>query len=135
MDSECISCGSAISPERMRRHARYCTNACQASATRNRYEAANPTCNLPPASTGTLAELAVASDLLLRGFTVFRNMAPNGPCDLIVLRDDKLLRVEVTSGTWNRNKTKFFYPPHRNHRYDVLAVWLKDGSIHYDPEP
>ena len=36
-----------------------------------------------PATRGAIAELRVATDLLARGYHVFRSVSPASPCDLI----------------------------------------------------
>ncbi|HEY4710097.1 MAG TPA: hypothetical protein VIH46_08005 [Candidatus Acidoferrales bacterium] len=48
---------------------------------------------------GAAYELAVAADLIKRGFDVFRNLSPNGPADLLVIKSKKILRVQV-KGTY-----------------------------------
>lgn len=47
------------------------------------------------AHTGAWGELAVAADLMQRGYEVFRNLSPAGPVDMVVLKDERLWRVQV----------------------------------------
>lgn len=56
------------------------------------------TFNLPPSSLGTLAELAVANDLLYKGYSVFRSLTPNGPYDLVACRGRVVKKIEVRMG-------------------------------------
>lgn len=75
---------------------------------------------------GAIGELLVASDLLSRGYEVFRPLCAASSCDLAYIRDGHLVRVEVKfiTGTtvrlW-RNLGKF----------DVLALVYGDGRIEY----
>src|SRR5260370_20407188 len=55
---------------------------------------------------GAATELWVATDLILKGFDVFRNVSPHGPSDLIALKDDQMFRVQVkrSNGMPTRNQ-------------------------------
>lgn len=73
---------------------------------------------------GAASELLAATDLIQNGFDVFRNLSPNGPCDLIAMKDGVLLRIEVKSA-----------PHTKEYWYDVLAVVSqKDGTVKYSPD-
>lgn len=93
-------------------------------------------CRPSPGSAGAISELLVAADLIRRGFYVFRNVAADGPCDLVAFRrGERPLKVEVKTagyatqqaattatallGTW--------------HEFDVLALVHADGRIEYNP--
>lgn len=77
---------------------------------------------IPVCLQGCAGELAVAADLLLRGYHVFRTVCANAPVDLIIMDDaGQLLRVEVKTGTAQP----------RHEKYDVLARVLRDGSVEY----
>lgn len=71
-----------------------------------------------------------------KGYNVFRSMSPACPCDIAILKDGALSRVEVTTGK-KLPSGKIMYPPHKEHTYDVLAVVLYDHgapAIIYEPE-
>jgi PD-(D/E)XK endonuclease len=79
---------------------------------------------------GAANELRVCTDLLTRGWSVFRSVSPNCPCDLIAMRGSKILRVEVRTGY--RNPSTGFLSVNRAGNYDLFAI--VDGlSIIYDP--
>lgn len=46
---------------------------------------------------GTVGELAVAKDLMLKGFDVFSSIGDCSKADLVALKNDKILRVQVRS--------------------------------------
>jgi hypothetical protein len=76
--------------------------------------------------------LEVAVDLLSRGFHVFRALSHSCSCDLAIVKDGKLIRVEVTTGHSNKNGT-IGYPAKDETKFDILAVCTKNGII-YKPD-
>lgn len=59
-------------------------------------------------------------------------MSPSCSCDLAIMKNKKLYRVEVRSGYILRNGN---ISTDRNHKADVLAVVLhKENKIVYEPE-
>lgn len=88
---------------------------------------------IPASTVGAMNELLVASDLLRRGYEVYRAMSPAASCDLLVLRDGVLAgRVEVrttrrdSTGVLQRRVTTA-----DRGRFDVLALVEPNGAIHY----
>lgn len=88
---------------------------------------------MAPGDVGAWGELVVSADLMRRGYCVFRAFSPSCPCDLIAMRDGKLLRVEVTKGR-RYVKGGSHFIPHPAERYDLLAVVFHDGVIEYAPQ-
>jgi hypothetical protein len=87
---------------------------------------------MPTGVTGAISELIVCADLLRRGFAVFRAVAQSCPCDIAVLKEGKVLRIEVTTGTLSP-MGKLMFAPHNSENYDVLAI-VVNGTITYKPE-
>lgn len=81
---------------------------------------------MSPATYGALSELRVSCDLIDRGYSVFRALSPNAPCDLVVIKAHQVLRVEVKSnpivpcGAKQRN-------------YDILAQVLTNEIVYTPP--
>jgi hypothetical protein len=101
-----------------------------------RYRKANPPTGVPSGTVGAIGELLVAADLMRKGYAVFRSMSPACPCDIAILKDGVLSRVEVTTGK-KLPSGKIMYPPHKTHTYDILAIVLYDHgapAIVYEPE-
>jgi hypothetical protein len=102
------------------------------------YRERNPLPGLATGTTGAISELVVATDLLRRGYSVFRSLSPACKCDLAILKGSILCRVEVKTGyltragahtTGNTNRQQ------RNIDFDVLAIVLKVGTtIVYEPD-
>jgi len=88
--------------------------------------------NLPIGTVGAISEILVSADLLKKGYEVFRAISPSCSCDLAMLKDNKLLRVEVRTGR-NSATGKLYYSS--NMRADIMAVVIhKTNEIIYIPK-
>lgn len=99
------------------------------------YKQRNPRPKNPSGTTGAIAELIVCADLLKRGFEVFRSVSPSCSCDLAIMKDKKLVRVEVTTGYVTAGG-KITHPkqPQHFHKFDLLAVYVTAlGTVNYVP--
>lgn len=52
---------------------------------------------LSPSTKGAINELIACTWLLQQGYMVFRNVAADGPVDLIIEKDKQLTRIDVKS--------------------------------------
>jgi hypothetical protein len=84
---------------------------------------------------GALRELLVASDLMRKGYQVFRALSPSSTCDLVGIRPDGVVeRIEVTTGQPTENSVGFTWSDHPTDRFDLLAIVLRDtNEIKYLP--
>ena len=88
--------------------------------------------NVNTSHIGTLGELLVSVDMMRRGYQVFRALSPGSSCDMLVLKNNEVLRVEVTKGSRHtKDQTKLWWPKHAPERYDIIAVWEDNGLITY----
>jgi hypothetical protein len=127
----CAVCGQPIRGRRS--NAKYCGKTCYQKHLMRRWRRWNPNPSLQSGTIGAMAELIVATDLLKRGYEVFRALSPAASCDLAVLKDGKLLRVEVRSGYKYGSSDKVI--GNRHHRADILAMWVgHEQLIRYEPE-
>jgi hypothetical protein len=110
---------------------KYCSDECRRQHLHKQYAAANKCWNLPTPTIGALSELKVSVDLLSKGFAVFRALSASCPCDLAVLIDSKLLRIEVTTAS-RTPRGNISFPQHNKANYDILALVLGDTII-YNP--
>ena len=81
---------------------------------------------------GTINELLVASDLLKKGFEVFRAECPTCSCDLVILSNLKPYRVEVKTG-WKTQGEIHVSKGLDFTKFDILAI-VFDGVIRYEPK-
>ena len=111
-----------------------CSYDCRKKREADRYRKHNPP-QLVPLSTGTvgaLSELKAAVNLLAKGYEVFRAMSPAASCDLAILRNGTVLRIEVKTGHKSTYSGAVVWPKISRERFDVLALVLSD-EILYDP--
>lgn len=81
-----------------------------------------------------MGELLAATDLIRRGYYVYRNVSATGPCDIIAFRRGEPPRkIEVKVATIGSGGVLKYPTVHRNHDYDILALITPDGSVVYQP--
>jgi hypothetical protein len=87
---------------------------------------------LSPGTKGALNELIVTTDLLSKGYEVFRSVSPSTSCDLVAQKFGILTRIEVRSGYMtDSGKLTFKYDLVDYKHSDTIAVVLNTGDIHY----
>ena len=119
----CKTCNKGFTPGR--EWSKFCSSICRSED----YRCVSQYPNLNPGTVGAISELRVATDLLIKGYEVFRALSPHASCDLAILRDGKLLRVEVRTGYENKNGTAWAT---RNHKADVMAICVPSRIV-YEP--
>lgn len=131
----CSKCEKPI-PDSKKNYVRikYCSKECREENRRLKYVSVNKPIydSICTGTVGAIHELLVSVDLLKRGFDVFRSLSPSCSCDLAILKNRKLIKVEVTTGKYSVSG-KLFYPPKKDIKYDLLAVVVKHGDIIYLP--
>jgi len=89
---------------------------------------------LCPSTSGALAELIACTDLIRKGYEVFRAISPACSCDLTILKNGKIQRVEVRTATKTSNGVlSYCHKSTDIGRYDVLAL-VCDGIVTYRPD-
>ncbi len=83
---------------------------------------------MPKTTSGAISEYRAIADLLAKGFEVFRSAALASSCDLAILKDNSLFRVEVRTG--KRSATGKVYRPVQKVNTDILATVLPDQIIY-----
>jgi predicted nucleic acid-binding Zn ribbon protein len=112
---------------------RYCSRA-ECKRERQRRPRVSPYVGLSTGQVGAIAELLVSADLLAQGYEVFRAVSPAASCDLIALRGDQILRVEVrTRGRKVDGSISHSRPPSDAGRQDLYAYVTHDREIVYEP--
>lgn len=86
-------------------------------------------------SAGAVAELLVCTDLLRRGFDVYRSVSVNAACDVVAGHSDgRLCRIEVKSAVTRNGATRFKRHRYDRSKHDALAlVFLREHRIEYIP--
>ena len=123
---KCANCSKNF--ETYRTNKMFCCKKCNVSFSKY-YTGTNY--DVPTGTVGAIQELKVSLDLLIKGYHVFRSMSPSCPCDLAILKNKKLLTVEVR--TRYRNKLgKVSYPKKNSDNPDIWAIVVGDKII-YEP--
>lgn len=124
---QCVQCKAAIPFEREKRRAKYCSDLCKVARQKEQWREQNerPEIRIASGTVGAIGELRAAAELLSKGYEVFRAVSQSCSCDLAILKDDELLRVEVRTGFYSPNG-KLSYNRGRDRassaKYDVMAV-------------
>lgn len=130
----CKQCGVGFLTSHKRR--KFCTVKCQKEFFNNGMSSGMKALGVSTATVGAIQELTVAVDLLRRGLPVFRALSPSCPCDLAILDGDKLIRVEVATGTASLTSANNHIKMRTDrHKFDILAVVVHSGKIMYSTEP
>ena len=87
--------------------------------------------HLPPSTKGAAGELSVSLDLMRRGWDVFRALSPCASCDLVAVRGNVTLRVEVKCASVDKDMKAQIAVGRQLGKFDVLAVVSGDGSVYY----
>lgn len=133
---KCKNCGASIPLTRLgEKHKTrlFCSMACRRKSHAQAWRELNPSGSVPTGTVGAISELIVCQDLLKRGYEVFRAVSPHCSCDVAVLKNSALLRVEVRTAYENKNGT-LAYPKPASSRFDILALVVKGWSVRYIPE-
>lgn len=79
---------------------------------------------------GAMSELFVAADLMKRGYNVFRAVSPSCFCDLIAIKNDNMLNIEVRTGYVNNNGSLCF-PKNTRGKISCFGIYERNTSKVY----
>lgn len=118
----------------MRAHAKYCGKACYRNHANANFRPGEPKITTP-ATTGAISELVAASDLMRKGYHVFRAMSPSCPCDLIAFDKNGIKKVEVRTGRLlASNKLFCAFSLDVIEKADTLAIVIDNEVKYCTPE-
>ncbi len=129
----CLQCSTKFTTSQNKK---FCSFDCRNKNEKNKRIKTNADFGYAKMATGTIgaiSELLVCADLLKKGFEVFRSVSSHCSCDLAIVLDKQLYRVEVTTGCYgnNGNLINVTKDPEK---FDILVVVTKDGKINYMTE-
>ena len=128
IEKKCFVCGKLFSTRI--EHRKYCNKECNKIAQGKYYNRQSVFPNIPAGTVGTISELIVATDLLKKGYEVYRPLSPSCSADLLAEKKDKIFKIEVRTGYKNL-KGKIFFPPNNIKAPIIGVVLLKENSIKY----
>lgn len=115
--------------------AKVCSEPCRKERQKQRYgkgALVNPF--LPTGTVAAMAALQVSVDLLKKGYAVFRSVSPACFCDVIAIKEEEIMRVEVRTGYTSPVSGKQVYPKVTKGNITHYAVWDRNTErITYIP--
>ena len=85
-----------------------------------------------PGTTGAIAELAVSADLMKKGYAVFRALSPACFCDVIAIKDEKVLKIEIRTGYKYPATGRLNFPDKIHGKVDCFGVYERiSGEVYY----
>ena len=125
-------CGKEFIPGPRQKGIKHCSRKCTRAAENLRRHGEGRSNGLFTGTQGAVGELVAASNLLERGFEVYRSMSPFSSCDLIAMKNGKLIRVEVKYRT-SPIAAGYDVGRHQRSKFDLLVVITPSG-VSYRPE-
>lgn len=88
------------------------------------------------ANHGCVRELQVCIDLASKGYEVFKAVLTNTQCDVVAVKGDTVLRLEVRGGRIDRYKRVVPFPEVKASRtgYDLLAIVHLEKVFYMDKQ-
>jgi hypothetical protein len=126
-EHKCVSCGESFMAKMY--NSKYCFKCIVSKQT--------PYKNLKTGTVGAIGEIMVSADLMKKGYEVFRALSPSCSCDIAILQNKKLLRVEVKTGYKNPDEkiTPFNSLKTKEKKFDILAIVIhRTNEIVYVPK-
>ncbi len=135
---ECRECGKPIPQKRLNRWPGVlsCSADCTESYMRRNRRSLSPHegLGLTTGAIGAISELVVAAELLRRGYDVFRNVAPTGKVDLVAMKQEKVVKVQVRTGRISPSTGTLNYPKQGISGCDVVAVAMCENVRYFTPD-
>jgi len=128
LTKKCIICQQVFTPSK--HNQKFCSKECKDKF----YNRISTFPHLPSATVGTIGELVVATDLLKKGYEVYRPLSPSCSADLLVEKEQKIFKIEIRTG-YIQKDGKLVYS-HINIRASILAIVVhSENKIYYFEYP
>ena len=85
-----------------------------------------------PSVAGKISELLVAADLMARGWQVFFPVYSNKGHDIVAIKNDKIITVEVRSGSKSKTGVISCFKRPEDHS-DYYGIVVTGEPVHYEP--
>lgn len=109
-------------------HTKFCSNVCRKKFFSTLYgRKVLGGGKIPTGTVGAIAEMIVSSDLMIKGYDVFRSLSPSCYCDLIAIKGNKHIEVEVRTGYKGVNGKLFFAKGLRK-TAQIYGIWERNSS-------
>jgi hypothetical protein len=129
----CASCAKPL-PEYRSARRKFCSTKCANAKATQRFADLNVKLDVSSGTMGAITELMVSTDLLRRGWEVFRAMSPACSADLVISKKGVTLRIEVRTGYIRPNGTIYWPKKGTVPDHYAVVVMALDERIRYEPE-
>ncbi len=126
---QCAVCTKDFQPLSFK--ALYCSKECYMLVARPAIKL-----NVPTVTIGAIAELAVCTELLAQGYSVFRHIVVNSFCDIVAIRIGSPIRlIEIKTGTVTKGTGRIEFKTDKNYPGATeFAVYIfETNTTHYFP--
>lgn len=134
MDGSCVVCGNSFPRIKGANFFRqkYCSTQCQSKngIIRSKFKKSG----ISTGTVGAIGEVIITTDLLKRGFDVFRAISPASNFDLVGFREGKVFTFEVRTGYFRKDKLLYPKYPKDKASYYAIIVHEPQEKIFYFPE-
>lgn len=125
----CRVCKASFSSKQPR--TQYCSPGCRKTHHRRVYRRQVVGEKLSTKTVRFIAEMAVASDLLKKGYAVFQALSPACLCNLVAIKGRALYKIDVKTG-YKSITGKLCFSATSKGNNDLFAVWERNsGKIFY----
>ena len=140
---KCLCCGKQFEYHQSnpnKRKTKYCSNECSIKSNQQNQSKKRKKLNLARklglsgGVTGKINENIVAIDLLKKGFSVYLAYEDTHPLDLLAIKDNQILKIEVKTGiVLPSGLITYAMKKSQNKKHDILAVVTNLNDIKYNP--
>lgn len=129
-DQPCAFCSTIFRP--MRSTTIFCSKRCRRSQeiTQKNTFSLGGVCD---GTVGAIAELVVSTDLMRKGWEVYRALSPASSCDVLAFKNGACLYVEVRTAQKTLSGN-LLYPKKNIRGSQIALVTHRDNQVHYIPE-
>lgn len=115
---------------------KYCNSRCASAARLKDYEVDPFSCGeeISPSNKGAFSEMIACADLIRKGYDVFRAVSPASPCDIVAIKDNIILRIEVRTARRYRDGALSHFTCHKDGpaRSDIYMVVLGSEVLYFN---
>ena len=134
----CLYCGEPLHLTSVMSNKKYCSIRCRQLHYKERTQKGQVN-YVPKNEKHLICSLIAQSDLMQKGYFVFKPINRHRPCDLIILNQDgEVFLVEVSSAQYNEISGKVLTPNRRHPNADIwIKVIVRENGEHdliYEPE-
>jgi hypothetical protein len=140
--ADCQECGNKILLKPFEhKDRRFCSSECQAENNKKRISKMTGAIRGGGKFTaiiGGACECRVMADLFDKGYRIYRSMVPYGQGDVIAVKNNKRIMIEIKKGWFNSKGMITSTGGNETNKqigleFDVLAVVTPDLKVHYIP--